>query len=387
MKIQAAILWERGQPLSVEDADLAPPDAGEVLVEIKAAGVCHSDLHPAHDDWPTPTPLVLGHEGVGIVREAGRGVSRVKPGDHVVLCWAPACGICPSCAAGRAVLCDRLDKTTYRNRLPSGRTPLRARGQELGQFLGTACFAQFAVVAEEAAVPVDRTVPFDHLASVGCAVVTGVGAVITAAGVPRGASMAVVGAGGVGLNVMQGGVIAGAERIIAVDRRSAPLQAARDFGATDVVQLPASVSTDNAAPSRPQTGGRPAPPPMVAAIRDATGGRGADFVFDTVGTPETVRDALAAAAKGGTVVLTGLSRIDAVGSFAMFPLVMQEKRLIGSVYGSGRPAEDISRLVRWYQEGRLKLRELVHRTYPLAEINQALSALAEAEGARGVVLL
>src|SRR5688572_5564715 len=131
MKIKAAILWERGQPLSVEDADLDPPGPGEVLVEIHAAGVCHSDLHPARDDWPTRTPLVLGHEGAGIVREVGAGVAGVSVGDHVVLCWAPACGVCPSCTAGLAVVCDRLDKTTYRNRLPSGATPLHARGQDL----------------------------------------------------------------------------------------------------------------------------------------------------------------------------------------------------------------------------------------------------------------
>ena len=365
MKIKAAILWEQGQPLSIEDADLDPPGPGEVLVEIKAAGVCHSDLHPARGDWPTRTPLVLGHEGAGIVREVGAGVARVKVGDHVVLCWAPACGVCPSCVAGLAVLCDRLEKTTYRNRLPSGATPLHARGHDLGQFLSTACFADYAVVAEEAAVVVDRDVPFDALATLGCAVVTGVGAVLTAGRVPEGARVAVIGAGGVGLNVLQGAVIAGAGRIIAVDRLEAPLQLARTFGATDVVQAPSSMSE---------------------SIRELTSGRGADFVFDTVGTPATLTDALASARKGGTVVLTGLSRLDAVGPISMFPFVMQEKRLVGSVYGSGRPAEDIKRLVGWHREGRLKLKELAKRTYSLDQINDALSALAGAEGARGVVL-
>jgi len=336
-----------------------------VLVELKAAGVCHSDLHPARGDWPARTPLVLGHEGAGIVREVGAGVAAVSVGDHVVLCWSPACGVCPSCVAGLAVVCDRLDKTTYRNRLPSGATPLHARGQDLGQFLSTACFAEHVVVAEEAAVVVDREVPFEALATLGCAVVTGVGAVLTAARVAKGARVAVIGAGGVGLNVVQGAVLAGAERIIAVDRREGPLQLARAFGATDVVLAPSSMSE---------------------AIRELTSGRGADFVFDTVGTPGTLTDALTAARKGGTVVLTGLSRLDAVGSVPMFPFVMQEKRLIGSVYGSGRPTEDIKRLVGWYLEGRLKLKELVSRTYSLDQINDALSALADAEGARGVVL-
>ena len=375
MKIKAAILWERGHPLSVEDAELDPPGRGEVLVEIKAAGVCHSDLHPARDDWPTRTPLVLGHEGAGIVREVGAGVTKVAPGDHVVLCWAPACGDCPSCASGLAVVCDRLEKTTYRNRLPSGATPLHARGRDLGQFLGTACFADYAVVAEEAAVVVERDVSFDALATLGCAVVTGVGAVLTAGRVSRGARIAVVGVGGVGLNVVQGGVLAGAEQIIAVDRQAAPLALARIFGATDVVDIrPPGAQAGEAATS------------MVDAIRERTDGRGADFVFDTVGTPATLSDSLAAARKGGTVVLTGLSRIDTVSSFPMFPFVMQEKRLVGSVYGSGRPTEDIRRLVDWYREGRLKLTELVNRRYSLGQINDALSALAGAEGARGVVL-
>src|SRR5262245_13400446 len=364
MKITAAVLWERGKPMSIEEAELDPPGPGEVLVEIKAAGVCHSDLHPARDEWPMRTPIVLGHEASGIVREVGANVTRVKPGDHIVLCWAPACGVCPACAQGRAVICDRLDKTTYRNRLPSGGVRLHARGQDVNHFLGTACFADFAVVAEEAAVVVDRHLPFDALAMLGCAVVTGVGAVMTAARVPAGARVAVIGAGGVGLNVIPAGVLSDAAAIIAVDRHAAPLALARGFGATEVVESPSNT---------------------VEAVRALTQGRGADFVFDTVGTPDTLRDALGAAAKGGTVVLTGLSRIDALASIQMFPFVMQEKRLIGSAYGSGRPTEDIVRLTHWFREGRLKLRELVNRTYTLNQIDDALHALAGSAGARGVI--
>jgi S-(hydroxymethyl)glutathione dehydrogenase / alcohol dehydrogenase len=368
MITRAAVLWERGRPLSVEDVELAPPGPGEVLVEIKAAGVCHSDLHPAHDDWPIRTPIVLGHEGAGIVRDVGDGVTQVKLGDHVVLCWAPACGACPYCLEGRAVLCERLDRTTYRNKLPSGGTKLRARGQDVAHFLSTACFAQHAVVPEEGAVRVSPDVPFDALATVGCAVVTGVGAVITAARATRGSSVATIGAGGVGLNVVQGAAITGCAPIIAIDRRPAPLEIARTFGATDTLR----VGSD---------------PSLADAVRDLTGGRGADFVFDTVGTPATLADAVAATRKGGTVVLTGLSRVDAVGTVQMFPFVMQEKRLVGSAYGSGRPPEDIRRLVAWFQEGRLKLRELVHRTYSLDQVNDALTALADSAGARGVILL
>ena len=359
MKTLAAVLWEQGQPLSVEDVELGPPGPGEVLVEVRAAGVCHSDLHPARGDWPIRTPIVLGHEGAGVVLEVGADVTRVTPGDHVVFCWAP------SCAAGREVLCDRLDRTTFRNKLPSGATRLRARGQDLAHFLSTACFAHHVVIGESGAVVVDRDVPFEALATLGCAVVTGVGAVMTAANVPAGATVIVIGAGGVGLNVVQGAAIAGARHIVAIDRGHAPLAFAKRFGATDT----AEVTSD-----------------LGEAIRDLAGGAGADFVFDTVGTPETLAAALTGTRKGGAVVVTGLSRLDAVASLPLFPFVMQDKRVIGSVYGSGCPTADIARLVGWYREGRLKLQELVGHTYPLTAVNTALDALAAGEGARGVIL-
>ncbi|HEY7284701.1 MAG TPA: Zn-dependent alcohol dehydrogenase [Vicinamibacterales bacterium] len=364
MQIRAAILWEQGQPLSIEAAELDQPGPGEVLVEVRAAGVCHSDLHPARGDWPMKTPVALGHEGAGIVRDVGPGVTRVSAGDHVVLCWAPPCGECPSCREGRAVLCDRVEKVTFRNRLPSGQSRLHARNRDVATFLGTACFADFVVVPETGAVPVARDVPFDALATLGCAVLTGMGAVSNAAHVSPGSRVAVIGAGGVGLNVIQGAAIAGCETIIAIDRRPAPLSIAQTFGATHTVDASADVP---------------------AAVRDLTKGRGADTVFDTVGNPATLKTALAASKKGGAVVLTGLSRVDAEASIAMFPFVMQEKRLIGSAYGSGDPLRDITGLVRLYQDGRLKLKELVARTYSLDRINDALDALASSDGARGVV--
>jgi S-(hydroxymethyl)glutathione dehydrogenase/alcohol dehydrogenase len=364
MDIRAAILWEQGKPLSVETATLDAPGPGEVLVEMQAAGVCHSDLHPSRGDWPMKVPVILGHEGAGVVRDVGAGVSRLKKGDHVVLCWAPSCGECPSCLEGRAVLCDRVEKVTFRNKLPSGTTRLHARGADVAPFLGTACFADAVVVPEAGAIAVPRDVPFDALATLGCAVITGVGAVLSCARIPAGAKVAVIGAGGVGLNVVQGAAMAKAAEIIAVDTRPAPLTIAQTFGATQTLDA----------------GGDTA-----AAIRKATGGRGADYVFDTVGAPATLTTALAATKKGGTVVLTGLSRADALAAFPMFPFVMQEKYLLGSVYGSNRPSEDIPRLAGWYQEGKLKLRELVARTYALDGINDALNALASSDGARGVI--
>jgi S-(hydroxymethyl)glutathione dehydrogenase / alcohol dehydrogenase len=365
MNTKAAILWEQGQPLSVEEAELEAPHAGEVLVELKAAGVCHSDLHPARGDWPAKPPLVLGHEGTGIVREVGPGVTRLRAGDHVVFCWAPPCGKCPLCLAGRPVLCDRLVKTTYRNRMPGGGTRLRAREQDVGHFNGTACFADFAVVAEEGAISVPADVPFSVLATLGCAVVTGVGAVTNAAKVKSGSSMVVIGAGGVGLNVAQGAVLAGSNPIIAVDLRPSALALAREFGATHTLDASSGDVAD--------------------AVRDLTGGRGADYVFDTVATATTVAQALECTSKGGTVVLTGLSRTDTVAPIPTFLFVMQEKRLLGSLYGSGQPAVDVLRLVELYQKGKLKLSELVTRRYKLDEVNDALTVLASGVDARGII--
>jgi S-(hydroxymethyl)glutathione dehydrogenase/alcohol dehydrogenase len=364
MNTRAAVLWEQGQPLSVEPVTLDAPGPGELLVEVKASGVCHSDLHPARGDWPMKTPVILGHEGAGIVREVGAAVSSAAPGDHVVFCWAPSCGVCPSCLEGRPVLCDRVEKVSFRNKLPSGAARLHARGRDVAPFLGTACFSDFVVVPEGGAIRVPADVPFSALATIGCAVITGMGAVTNAGRVPAGARVAVIGAGGIGLNVIQGAAIAGCERIIAIDVRPAPLTIARAFGATDTI---------------------PADGDVAAAVRDLTKGRGADFVFDTVGSPATLTTALNATKKGGTVVLTGLSRADTQGAIPMFPFVMQEKRLVGSVYGSGQPLHDIPRLVSLYQEQRLKLDELVSRTYSLDGVNDAMSALAASDGARGII--
>jgi S-(hydroxymethyl)glutathione dehydrogenase / alcohol dehydrogenase len=280
------------------------------------------------------------------------------------LSWAPACGVCPACLEGRDVLCDRVEKVTFRNRLPSGAARLHARGRDLAPFLGTACFADYAVVPADGAIVVPPEVPFDALATLGCAVITGVGAVLNAAGVAPGSRVAVIGAGGVGLNVVQGAALAEAAQIVAIDVRDAPLQLARRFGATHTVEAAGAAD----------------------ALRELTAGRGVDYAFDTVGTAATLASAIACTKKGGTVVLTGLSRLDGQGSIAMFPFVMQEKRLVGSVYGSGHPRRDIPRLVSLYQDGRLKLRELAARTYPLRRINDALDALAAGDGARGIIL-
>ena len=364
MNINAAILWEQGTPLSVETAELLPPRESEVLVEVKSAGVCHSDLHPIRGDWPTRTPLVPGHEGAGVVREVGSDVAHLRVGDHVVFCWAPPCGKCEMCVAGRPVLCDRLPKTSYRNRLPAGSSRLRARDQDVNHFNATACFADFAVVAEEGAIKVDSDVSFDVLSTLGCAVVTGIGAVTNAARAETGSNVVVIGAGGVGLNVIQGAVLRGCEHIIALDLRQSALQLAKDFGATHAVDASEKVAE---------------------AVREITNGRMADFVFDTVGTAQTIAQALDCTRKGGAVVVTGLSRQDTLASIPTFPFVMMEKRLIGSLYGSGSPASDIPALVRLYKSGKLKLDELVTHRYQLSQVNAALDCLASGTDARGII--
>ena len=365
MIINAAILWEQGQPLSVEPAELEQPRAREVLVEVRVAGVCHSDLHPVRGDWPMRTPLVLGHEGAGIIREVGDGVKKVRPGDHVVFCWAPPCGECLPCRSGRTVLCDRLPKTTYRNRLPSGGTRLRARSQDLAHFNSTACFAEYAVVSEEGVISVPDNVAFEVLATIGCAVVTGIGAVNNAAQTKAGDNVVVIGAGGVGLNVIQGASLAGCNQIIAVDLRSTALELAKQFGASETI---------NAASEK-----------VAEEVRQLTRGKRVDCVFDTVGTSTTINQALDSVSKGGTVVLTGLSRIDATAAIQTFPFVMQEKRLIGSVYGSGCPLAEVPQLVSLYLDGKLKLRELITREYSLQQVNEALDQLAAGADARGII--
>jgi S-(hydroxymethyl)glutathione dehydrogenase/alcohol dehydrogenase len=295
----------------------------------------------------------------------GEGVNRTAVGDHVVLCWTPPCGQCPYCREGQPLLCDRLEKTTFRNKLPWGGTRLTARGREIAPFLGTACFATHTVVPQEAVVPVPPEIPFPALAAVGCAVVTGIGAVTNAAKMPPGRVVAVIGAGGVGVNVVQGAVLAGAARIIAVDREPGPLELAHRLGATDIVRPSGRISD---------------------AVKELTDGRGAEFVFDTVGSPATLTDAILSARKGGTVVITGLSRIDAEGALRLYPFVMHEKRVIGSVYGSGDPRRDIGRLVDLHLAGRIRLGEIATRTYSLAAVNDALAALARGEGGRGVIV-
>ncbi len=364
MKTRAAVLYGQNEPFVVEEVDLDPPGPNEVLVEMAAGGVCHSDWSVVEGIIPKQLPMILGHEGSARVLEVGEGVRLVRPDDNVVLSWIPDCGHCHYCVTGRANLCDGRQPFSD-GTLGDGIIRFRQGGQPVRHYNGVSSFAQYAVVPERGCVPIDRRVPLDRAALIGCAVSTGVGAVLFTARVPPGASMALWGAGGVGLNVIQGGAIANAGRIIAVDVNERKLQMARDFGATDLV---------NARETDP-----------VLAVQDLTRGEGAEFTFEAIGRPETIRQAFEATRKGGTAVAIGIAPRDALISIPPQLLVYGERVLRGSFYGSTRPRADFARLVDFYLEGKLKLDQLVTREWRLDEINEAFAAMNRGEVARGII--
>lgn len=364
IQTRAAVLRAYDAPLTVEEIALDDPGPGEVVVRLAASGVCHSDLHMTSGVFKSPLPVVLGHEGAGVVERVGPHVSGVAHGDHVVLNWIPNCGRCRFCAAGRPGLCTNRrgverSAETERPRLHD------AEGQGLRQLLDTAAFAERVLVREEGAIPIDPAVPLEVAALVGCGVLTGVGAVARTARVEPGATVAVFGAGGVGLNVIQGAVLAGAARIIAVDLRPAALELARRFGATDALDA-----------SDPQVGD------PARAVRRMTGG-GVDYSFEVVGLPETIAQAWESLAPGGRAVVVGLtpqsSRVTLRADF------LSEKALLGCIFGSSIPRVDVPRTLALYRAGRLKLDELITRRYPLDEVNNALAAVRSGASGRGIL--
>jgi S-(hydroxymethyl)glutathione dehydrogenase/alcohol dehydrogenase len=364
--MKAAVLYETKQPLRVDDVDLEAPRAGEVLVEVKASGICHSDYSVTTALVTMPLPMVLGHEGAGIVRALGDGVATLQVGDHVVLSYAPDCGRCRFCLLGRPTLCERARFTFGKGTLPDGSTRFSREGEPLHHFLGLGCLAERVVVPETACIPIPREVPFESACLVGCAVLTGVGAALNTAQVAPGSSAVVIGCGGVGLNVIQGCRIAGAARIIAVDVNAAKLEYARRFGATDFI---------DASSEEP-----------VKKIRALTG-FGSDYAFEVIGLAKTIEQAFACTRPAGTTVVVGAGARDDLVKIPASSFFLTEKVLKGSSYGSCRPRFDVPRMLDLYRSGALKLDELVSRTYPLAEVNQALSALEQGEVARGVVVM
>lgn len=363
--MRAVVLEQPGQPTRVEDLALGAPRAGEVLVRITASGVCHSDLHVRDGAWERPGPIVLGHEGAGLVEAVGPGVSTPRVGDLVALSWFYPCLRCASCQTGRQWQCT--ETRALNHRLPDGTTRLtRPDGSAVMSYLAIGTFAERTIVAAEAAIPMPPGIAPEVAALIGCAVTTGVGAVLKTAGVEAGASVAVIGLGGVGLSVVMGAVLAGAGRIVAVDRVAAKLERARDLGATDVV-LAAE------------------PDETIAAIRAATRG-GPDFAFEAIGLPATVELSIACTRSGGTTVLVGLTRYGARASFEVYPFVDASKRILGSNYGFAVAATDFVRYAELHLAGRLPIDRLVDARIGLDDVEDAFDRMRRGEGVRRVIV-
>ena len=365
MKIQAAVFRRPHQPFSIETLELAPPRADEVLVKVAAAGVCHSDWHLMTGASRHPTPVVPGHEGAGVVVRVGEGVRDLQPGDHVALNWSPACGSCFYCDRGRPSLCSTFVDRIWAGVLLDGETRLSRGAETVYHFSSLACFADHTVVPKQSCVKMDRDIPMQVAALIGCAVTTGVGAVLNTARVEAGSSIAVFGAGGVGLSVVLGARLAGAARIIAVDRVPAKLKTARALGATDVVVADANAND---------------------RIRAWTEGRGADYVFEAVGIPEVQQQCLDAARPGGMVVLAGLAPMGSQTNLSGALITRQEKTVCGSYYGSADTQRDFPRYAALYKQGKLDLDGLISKTYSLEDINQAYADLIEGRLARGLIV-
>ena len=364
MKTQAAVLWQPGR-LEVLEVDLAPPQAGEVLVRIAACGVCASDLHVVDGDLPEPMPLVLGHEAAGVVVEVGPGVDSLAPGDHVVLALVPSCGECAECRRGRPNFCELGARMAVEGTLADGTSRLSLNGTRLHHFNSISSFAGHAVVPESAAVKIRDDVALDAVALIGCAVLTGYGAVVNTARVEEGATVAVWGIGGVGSNVVQGARLAGASRIVAVDTRPEKLELARSLGATDSVHAAEGVD-------------------VVSAVKDLTGG-GPDYAFEAIGSERAIQQAWTAVRAGGTVVVVGMMARGSTLTIDPWQFI-SEKTLKGSFLGSARIREDVPRLVELYAAGELELDGLVSRKLPLDELPEAFDRLRAGEAVRQVVV-
>lgn len=364
--IRAAVLRTAGEPAAIEELTLAEPRAGEVRVRILASGVCHSDLHVRDGDWPRPTPIAMGHEGAGVVEAVGHGVRSLSVGQPVALSWLIPCGQCRSCRAGRVWAC--LDSPSFRHRMPDGATVLTSPdGEAVLSYCGIGTMAEATVVPEAAAIALPDGVDPAVAALIGCCVATGVGSVLKTAAVPPGASVAVIGLGGVGLSCVMGAALAGASRIVALDRVEAKLDAARAVGATDGL-----VASDDRATT-------------IEALRDLTDG-GPDYMFEAIGRVATVELAIECLPLGGTAVLVGLTPFEARAAFGVYPLVDGSRRILGSNYGFAEPAIDFPRYADLHLAGRLPAERLIDRRIGLDDLERAFMRLRAGEGLRQVVV-
>ncbi|VTU30571.1 Putative alcohol dehydrogenase D [Variovorax sp. SRS16] len=373
MKIQAAVLDKMGvaapyaqsRPLAIRTVELDPPGPDEVLIKIAAAGLCHSDLSVINGDRPRPMPMALGHEAAGVVEEVGPGVRDLQRGDHVVVVFVPSCGHCAPCAEGRPALCEPGAAANGAGTLLSGERRLSHDGVPLNHHLGCSVFAEYATVSRRSVVKIDPTVPLDEAALFGCAVLTGVGAVVNTAQVRVGASVAVIGLGGVGLAALIGAQAAGARHIIAVDLSDAKLEQARALGATHTVNA-----------------GDPA---AKEQIREISAG-GVEYAFEFAGSIRALDLAYAVTRRGGTTVTAGLPPAGASFGLPAVSLVAEERTLKGSYIGTCVPSRDIPRYIALYQQGRLPVDKLLTGRLRLDEINHGFDLLHEGKAIRQVVI-
>jgi S-(hydroxymethyl)glutathione dehydrogenase/alcohol dehydrogenase len=366
-EIQAAVIERAGEASTVETLRLDDPRPGEVLVRMTASGVCHSDLHVRDGDWDRPGPIVLGHEGAGVIEAVGAGLDPSAVGLAVALSWYAPCLRCRECQRGRQWLCS--GSPSLHHAQADGTTRLaRADGSPVLAYLSIGTMATAQVVPATAVVPMPEGVPPEVAALIGCGVSTGVGAVIKTAEVPAGSTVAVIGLGGVGLSCVMGAVLAGARRIVAVDVNRAKIDLAGELGATHWV---------HADPKSPDA--------TIEGIRVAAGEGGPDYVFEAIGLPATIEQAVAALPPGGTAILVGLTAFGQTASFEAFLFVDGGRRIIGSNYGSAVAAIDFPRYAEWYLAGRLPIDRLIDRRLPLGELEDAFDRLRAGEGARQVV--
>ncbi|AYH43541.1 Zn-dependent alcohol dehydrogenase [Azoarcus sp. DN11] len=358
--VRAVVCNNIGEPVSVENLSLPPLGPHDVLVRTDAAGVCHTDLSAAKGLTLSQAPIVLGHEGAGTVLEIGKNVTRCKPGDRVIMSWAPQCGVCYHCVRHEAQHCDESWG------IRSSRHALRNDGAKVPTMAGLGTFAEMMQVNELSLVAVKSELPAEQLAMIGCGVTTGVGAALWTAEVKPGSTVAVFGCGGVGLSVIQGARIAGAMRIFAVDTLASKRELAMKFGATDAID--------------------PAQGDVAQQLIAATGGRGVDYAFEVVGIPELLLTAFNSLRKHGTAVAVGMPKADATVSIPIVPLFIQEKRLVGSFYGSAQVREHFPLLVQLAERGRLDLASMISKRIGLEDVNAAFDAMKAGEVVRSVVL-
>ena len=363
----AARPYADSRPLSLETVTLDAPGPGEVLVAVKAAGLCHSDLSVINGDRPRPLPMALGHEAAGVVQALGEGVADLAVGDHVVMVFMPSCGHCNPCAEGRPALCEPGAAANGKGELLTGRRALHVGAEPLNHHLGCSAFAGHAVVSRRSLVRIDPDLPFEHAALFGCAVLTGVGAVVNTAGLRAGQSAVVVGLGGVGLASVLGALASGASPVVAVDLSEDKLALARSLGPEGVVQ------TVNAAA-----------PDAVDQVRALTRG-GGDFVFEMAGSVRALDSAWRMTRRGGTTVTAGLPPPEAALAVNVVSLVGEERTLKGSYIGTCVPTRDIPRYVALFRQGRLPVDRLLSGTLPLDDINAAFDALADGRAVRQVI--